>query len=54
MYAKTLCEHPKFNDGRPSREKRIYLAESLFPDLDRMLILRIVDEAANMHWMNTK
>ena len=54
MYAKTLCEHPKFNDGRPSREKRIYLAESLFPDLDRMLILRIVDEAANMLWMNTK
>lgn len=53
-YAKTLCEHPKFNDGRPSREKRIYLAESLFPDLDRMMILRIVDEAASMHWLNAK
>ncbi|MFM0002046.1 hypothetical protein PQR57_13540 [Paraburkholderia dipogonis] len=53
-YAKTLCEHPTFNEGRPSREKRIYLAESLFPDLDRMMILRIVDEAANMHWMNSK
>jgi hypothetical protein len=53
-YAKSLCEHPKFNEGRPSREKRIYLAESLFPDLERGAILRIVEEAANMHWLNSK
>lgn len=53
-YAKTLCEHPKFTEGRPSKEKRTYLAESLFADLDSYLVYRIVDEATNMAWLNSK
>lgn len=54
-HAKKLVEHPKFTEGRPSKEKRTYLAESLFADLDTYLVYRIVDEASNMAWlMNTK
>lgn len=54
-HAKTLCEHPKFTEGRPSKEKRTYLAESLFPDLETYLIYRVVNEASNMAWlMNNK
>ncbi|RKF34461.1 hypothetical protein [Paraburkholderia fungorum] len=50
-HAKVLCEHPKFTEGRPSKEKRTYLAESLFPDLETYLIYRVVDEASNMAWL---
>ncbi|VVE56326.1 hypothetical protein PCA20602_05093 [Pandoraea capi] len=50
-HAKALCEHPKFTEGRPSKEKRTYLAESLFPDLETYLIYRVVDEASNMAWL---
>jgi hypothetical protein len=50
-HAKKLCGHPKFNDGRPSREKREYLARSLFPELDRAEISRVVEEATNMSWL---
>ncbi|WP_244786024.1 hypothetical protein [Cupriavidus pauculus] len=50
-HAKTLCEHPKFAEGRPSKEKRTYLAESLFPSLETYLIYRVVDEASNMAWL---
>lgn len=54
-HAKTLCEHPKFTEGRPSKEKRPYLDESLFTDLETHLIYRVVDEASNMAWlMNSK
>lgn len=54
-HAKMLCAHPKFTEGRPSKEKRTYLAESLFPDLETYLVYRIVDEASNMAWlMNSK
>jgi hypothetical protein len=52
-YATTLSEHPKFNEGRVSREKREYLAQSLFPDLDDMEISGVVDEATNMNWLKT-
>lgn len=50
-HAKMLWEHPKFNDGRPSREKREYLARSLFPDLGRAEISGVVEEATNMSWL---
>ncbi|CAJ0822628.1 hypothetical protein LMG19087_04911 [Ralstonia wenshanensis] len=50
-HAKILSEHPKFTEGRPSKEKRTYLAESLFPGLETYLIYRVVDEASNMVWL---
>jgi len=50
-HAKTLCAHPKFVNGRPSKEKRLYLAESLFPHLSEMEIYSVVSEAANMQWL---
>jgi hypothetical protein len=53
-HAKTLCAHPKFADGRPSKEKREYLAQSLFPQLDERVLSLIVDEATNMLWLNAK
>jgi hypothetical protein len=52
QHAERLCAHPKFNEGRPSREKREYLARSLFKDLDGREISWIVDEATNMQWLN--
>jgi hypothetical protein len=52
--AKQLCEHSKFNDGRPSHDKRSYLARSLFPDVDGTDIHRIVNEATNMSWLAEK
>jgi hypothetical protein len=51
-HAKMLCENPKFTDGRPSREKRTYLARSLFPDLSSQEIHALVDEATNMDWLS--
>lgn len=54
QHAATLCAHPKFSEGRPSKEKREYLAQSLFPKLDDRLVSRIVDEATNMLWLNSK
>lgn len=49
--AKELCNHPKFSAGRPSFEKREYLARSLFPELDDYAIRSIVEEATNMDWL---
>lgn len=51
--AKALCAHVKFNDGRPSKEKRIYLARFLFPDLDRRELHDLVEEATNMDWLKS-
>lgn len=50
-YATKLCENPKFNEGRPSREKRTYLAQSLFSDLTEDEICEVVDEATNLGWL---
>jgi hypothetical protein len=52
--AQTLSTHPKFIEGRPSREKREYLARSLFPELSESEIFAIVDEATNMQWLNSR
>jgi hypothetical protein len=49
--AKELCNHPRFNAGRWSFEKREYLAKGLFPDLDDHAIRSIVEEATNMDWV---
>ncbi len=48
--AKELAKHPKFSGSpKPSREKRMFLAETLFPG--RSNLFRIVDMAINMDWL---
>lgn len=49
--AATLADHAAFNLNRAGREKRIYLAEQLFPECDYSTISRIVDEATNIDWL---
>lgn len=49
--AKALCDHPRFREGKWSREKREYLAKGLFPDFDDRAIRSIVEEATNMDWV---
>jgi hypothetical protein len=53
-YATRLCENPKFTEGRPSREKRIYLTRSLFPELTDLEVSEVVEEATNMTWLHGK
>ena len=50
--AAELAANPAFNLNRAGREKRTYLAENLFPECDGIAIMRIVDEATNINWLN--
>ncbi|MGV1951072.1 hypothetical protein ACQZ44_09605 [Agrobacterium vitis] len=46
-----LMTDPRFNGPRISAAKRLALAEAIFPDLDRTLVKKIVDRAANELWL---
>ena len=48
----TVLEKDSAFNFKPSREKRIFLAEKLFPECDSSEIYRIVDEAINIGWLN--
>jgi hypothetical protein len=47
-----LAEHPAFNAPKVSREKRAYLAETLFPEATQWELLQIVDRATNVAWLS--
>jgi len=47
-----LAEHPAFNAPKVSREKRAYLAETLFPEASQRELLQIVDRATNVAWLS--
>lgn len=49
-YARELAEHPAFNMGRPSFEKRLFLAGELFPDQDDRSLSQITTDAQNIDW----
>ena len=50
--AAILASHPSFNAGRTSFEKRAFLAEQLFPDLDAEHLQAITRRAENIDWLN--
>ena len=50
--AAILADHPSFNAGRTSFEKRAFLAEQLFPNLDPELLQAITRRAENIDWLN--
>jgi hypothetical protein len=45
-----LAAHPAFNMGRPSFEKRLFLAGELFPDQDDRSLSQITTDAQNLDW----
>lgn len=51
-YARELAAHPAFNMGRPSFEKRLFLAGELFPDQDQddRSLSQITTDAQNIDW----
>jgi hypothetical protein len=49
-YARELAAHPAFNMGRPSFEKRLFLAGELFPDQDDRSLSQITTDAQNIDW----
>lgn len=46
-----LAEHAAFNAPKASKEKRTYLAETLFPDLAPNVLWRVVDRATSIAWL---
>jgi hypothetical protein len=50
--AAVLANDPAFNFNRPSREKRTYLAEKIFPECKATEIYQIVDKATNINWLS--
>lgn len=50
--ATVLANDPAFNFNRPSKEKRSYLAEKIFPECDPSEIWQIVEKATNINWLN--
>lgn len=50
--AALLASHPSFNAGRISFEKRLFLAQHLFVDLDPEQISAITRRAENLDWLN--
>jgi hypothetical protein len=49
--AEVLAMHPAFNAGRTSFDKRVFLAENLFPNLDPATLHRITKRAENLEWL---
>lgn len=49
-YARELAAHPAFNMGRPSFEKRLFLAGELFRDQDDRSLSQITTDAQNIDW----
>lgn len=50
--ASLLAEHPSFNHGRVSFDKRMTLAEALFEDCDQGELSEITRRAENIFWLN--
>lgn len=50
--AATLIAHPSFSAGRPSFEKRLFLAETLFPDLDAQELQEVTSHAEKLAWLS--
>jgi hypothetical protein len=50
--AAILVNHPLFGAGRTSFEKRVFLAEQLFPDLAPDRLQAITHRADNLDWLN--
>lgn len=48
--ARELANNPAFNLGRPSFEKRLFLAGELFPGHDDQTLSRITTDAQNIDW----
>jgi hypothetical protein len=46
-----IADHPAFISVKASKEKRLYLAEVLFPDKEHYELYRIVDRATNIAWL---
>ncbi|MDE2462511.1 MAG: hypothetical protein KGO02_02170 [Alphaproteobacteria bacterium] len=46
-----LANHPSFNAGRTSFDKRMFLAEHLFPDVDLKTLHAITRRAENIDWL---
>jgi hypothetical protein len=51
VMVKKLMEDSRFLSGRPSVQKRILLAQTLFPDLDHGTVRVIVSEADSELWL---
>jgi hypothetical protein len=49
--AVVLSGHPSFNSGRPSFEKRLFLADQLFPKLDDQKLQKITSRAEKLDWL---
>lgn len=45
-----LAAHASFNAGRPSFDKRLFLAEQLFPDLDDQQLHEVTSYAEKQDW----
>jgi hypothetical protein len=50
--AVVLAGHPSFNSGRTSFDKRVFLAETLFPDTKPKVLQAITRRAENIDWLN--
>ena len=49
--ATQLADHVAFNAPKASKDKRTYLAETIFPDVRPYDLERIVDRATNIAWL---
>jgi hypothetical protein len=49
--ATLLAVHPSFNAGRTSFEKRAFLAENLFPDLEPQKVQDVTRRAEALDWL---
>jgi hypothetical protein len=50
--ATLLAAHPSFNAGRTSFEKRAFLAENLFPDIEPQKVQDVTRRAEALDWLN--
>ncbi|MBY3575420.1 hypothetical protein HFN65_31270 [Rhizobium laguerreae] len=53
-YVKKLTSDARFNAPKISAPKRMTLAESLFPDLDRTSLKKVVERATSQQWLGAK
>jgi hypothetical protein len=49
--ATLLAAHPSFSAGRTSFEKRVFLAENLFPGLDPQKLQEVTRRAESLDWL---
>ncbi len=53
-HARTLIANPLFNAPKTTKEKRLFLAERLFPDYESWYCQKIVAHAMNLLWFEAK